>query len=262
MKGFFACLWAESLKVRKSKMFLGTILVFSFVAVMLGLLMFVAQHPEIAGRSATVSAKASVVGKGDWPSFFGLLIQCILSLGAMAFGIVTSWIFGREYSDRVVKDLLALPVSRFTIVTSKFFILFIWNVLLSLTLFMVAFITGLAVHIPGWSAEIVTPSIVVFTKSAILTILLCTPVALIASIGRGYLLPIGYVILTLIITQLVGVGMPGIAPYFPWAVPALCSGVAGQAAPPPCAAGYVIFGFTIIAGFLGTAAWWRFADQT
>jgi ABC-2 type transport system permease protein len=243
-------------------MFLGMIGIFSFIAVMLGLLMFVAHHPEISGRSAVLSAKTSVVGNGDWPSFFGLLIQSILSLGVMGFGIVTSWIFGREYSDRVVKDLLALPVSRLTIVISKFIVLVIWNVLLSLMMFIAALLTGLAVHIPGWSPEIVAPSFIIFAKSAILTMLLCTPVAFIASVGRGYLLPIGFVIFTLIITQLVGVGIPVFVPYFPWAFPALYSGLIGNAAPAPTMASVVIFSVTVVLGFFCTAAWWRFADQT
>jgi ABC-2 type transport system permease protein len=262
MKGLSASLWAEGLKVRRSKMFIGTMMIFFFIAVMLALLFLVARYPQLTGRSAIISAKTSVIGKGDWPSFLGLLIQCILSLGSMGFGLVTSWTFGREYSDRVIKDLLALPVSRFTIVVSKFIVIVIWSILLSAVLLTAGILTGLAVHIPGWSSEIAVHSIRVFANGTILTIFLCTPVAFIAGIGRGYLLPIGFVIIMLIITQLIGVGIPGIAPYFPWAVPALSSGVAGTAVPHPNVVGYIIFALTIIAGFFCTAAWWRYADQT
>jgi ABC-2 type transport system permease protein len=72
----------------------------------------------------------------------------------------------------------------------------------------------------------------------------------------------GFVIFTLIITQLVFVGIPGITPYFPWAIPAICSGVIGPEIPPPGAVSYIILGFTSVLGLFGTAAWWRFADQT
>ena len=262
MNGFGSALWVESLKVRRSKMLIGTVAVFAFIGIVMGLLMFVAQHPEISGRSATLSAKTSAIGKGDWPSFFGFLVQSILALGVMGFGIVTSWIFGREFSDRTVKDLLALPVSRFAIVSAKFAIGFIWNIALAATLLAAGMITGLALHVPGWSGGLVWPFLEVFTKSAILTILLCAPVALVAGVGRGYLLPVGFVILTLILTQLVGVGMPLAAQYFPWAFPALVSGAAGSALPHPGPASWTIYCATILLGFLGTVAWWQFADHT
>lgn len=263
MKGLYAALWAENLKMRRSKMFVATLLVFSFISILMGLLMYVAQHPEIAGRSATVSAKVSVLGNADWQSFFNLLIQSILALGAIGFGMVTSWVFGREYSDRVVKDLLALPVSRFNIVVSKFIIIIIWNILLALTLFVVGLLTGLAIRIPGWSGENALHAFIIFTGSSILTLLLCTPVAFIASLSRGYLLPIGFAILTLIVTNFVAIGVPNMMPYFPWAIPALYSGIAGrEALPQPGVVSYFILVSICILGFLGTAAWWRFADQT
>jgi ABC-2 type transport system permease protein len=263
MNGLLQSLWAESLKARKSKMFVITLMVFTFISIMMGLLMYVAQHPEIAGRSATVGAKTSIIGNADWASFLNLLIQCILALGSLGFGMVTSWIFGREYSDRVVKDLLALPISRFTIVASKFIITVIWCLLLALTLFAGGLLTGLAVHIPGWSIEKAVHAFRIFSGSSILTLMLCTPVAFIASASRGFLLPVGFAILMLIITNFVAVGLPNIMPYFPWAIPALYSGIAGREALPPAGAvSYFILFATGIIGFFGTTAWWRFADQT
>lgn len=262
MKGLLAALWTESLKVRKSKMLLATIIAFSFIAIMMGLLVLASKHPEIAGKSATISAKASAIGKADWPSYFDLLIQIILALGTLAFGIVSSWVFGREYSDRVIKDLLALPVSRSTIVLSKFIIVMIWSILLSLTLFAFGFLTGLAVNLADWSNKTFYHALVTFAGSSIFTILLCTPVAFVASFSRGYILPIAFAISTLIMTQFISIGAPSVMPYFPWAIPALYSGVAGAELPQPGVVSYIILGFTSISGLFGTAAWWRFADQT
>jgi ABC-2 type transport system permease protein len=262
MKGLLAALQTESRKMRKSKMLLATILIFAFIAIMMGLLMLIAKHPELVGRSPTLAAKARIVGSADWPSYFGLLIQTVLALGPMGYGIVAAWVFGREYSDRVIKDLLALPVSRFEIVLSKFIIILIWSAILSIILFILGLLTGLAVNIPGWSNELALHSLFVFSGSAVLTILLVTPVAFFACVGRGYLLPIGFAFLTLIITQLAGVGVPGIMADFPWAIPALSSGiVVGPEIPKVGALSFFLLGLTSFLGLAATAAWWRFADQ-
>jgi ABC-2 type transport system permease protein len=261
MKPLANALWAESLKIRKSKIFLITLFLFAFIGVMMGLLVLLGRHPEIAGRSAAMGAKASVVGSADWPSFWNLLNQVILSLGMMGFGVAASWVFGREYTDRVVKDLLALPVSRSTIVLSKTIVTAIWCVILSLLMWTVGLLAGLAFTIPHWSMQAARDGFATFMLSSSLTMLLCAPVAFVASLGRGYLLPIGFVLLSLIMTNLVGVGAPGFAPYFPWVFPALVSGVGGQAVPHPNAGSAIIFIATVIAGYAGTVLWWRYADQ-
>lgn len=262
MKGLLASVWAESLKVRKAKIFPITVVFFVFIAAMMGCMMYIVQHPELAGRSAAFEAKKPILGDGDWPSYLGLLIQIILALGPIGFGMVTSWVFGREYADRVAKDLLALPVSRTTIVFAKFIVIFFWCLLLTLTLVLSGLLVGLAIGLPGWSATEVFNAACLFLNSALLTVLLCTPVAYLACISRGYLLPVGFAILTLIMTNFVAIGLPNMMPFFPWAIPALYTGIAGRDLPQAEAVSYGILLVTSVAGSIGTVLWWRFADQT
>jgi ABC-2 type transport system permease protein len=223
--------------------------------------MLVAKHPEIAGNSAILSTKASFISKADWHGFFGLMLQMALTLGLVGPSIVTIWVFGREYSDRVIKDLLALPVSRVNIVLAKFVIAFIWSLLLMGLLFVCSLLTGLAVHLDGWTNELFLHNLKIYSVVTLMTILLFPVITLITCMSRGYLLPVGVTILVLISTQFIFLGMPSITPYFPWAVPGLVSGVAGPFSPKPEPISYVIFGFTTILGIAGTAAWWRYADQ-
>jgi len=261
MKKIQAALWMETLKVRRTNIFPISIYFFIFIGVMMGLLMFLSMHPEIANRSATINMKTSFLGGSDWTAFFNLLMQLILTLGVIGAGIITSWGFGREFSDRVGKDLLALPVTRSSIVVSKLIILFVWSILLSLIVLVAAMLTGLAVRIPGWIEGELFPFLKMYMVCAIFNALLITPVAFVASAGRGYMLPISFVILVIIVTQLLFVGVPGFSYWFPWALPALYSGVAGALVPPPGFFSYFIYTFTILAGLFGTIAWWRFADH-
>ena len=262
MNGLSPSLWAEALKVRRSKMFLITVIFFAFIACMMGLMMLVVRHPELAGRSAALSAKASFLGNGDWPSYLPLLVQVMLSLGPIGFGMVTSWVFGREYVDHTSKDLLALPVPRLAFVTAKLITILAWCLVLTLVFLITALLLALVMGLPGWSAVMVLHAYAIIVVSSLLTMLLCTPVAFLACLSRGYLLPVGFAIFTLILTNFVAIGLPGILPYFPWAVPALYTGMAGADLPPAGTISYIVLALTSIGGFLTTAVWWHKADQT
>jgi ABC-2 type transport system permease protein len=261
MKGLWVSIWAESLKVKKSAMFVGTILFFAFIGIMMGLLMFLARHPEIAGRTEIMAAKASMFGSGDWSSLMDVLIQIALTVSTLGFGLATAWVFGREYADKVIKDIIALPVSRTTIVFSKLVVVFAWCLVLTLVIFVSGSITGIFSGMPGWSAEVFLKGFSMFVACSMLNILLCPWVAFISSMGRGYLLSIAYLILTLIVTQLIFVGAPALATYTPWAFPALFSGIAGSAAPEVSFAAIAIYAAWAISGIVFTVAWWNYADQ-
>jgi len=261
MRGFKVALATELTKVLKSKMLWVTFIFFAFIAVMLGFLMLIAKHPEIGRNSEVFSMKASMISKADWPTYYLLLIQMVLTVGSLGPSIVAIWVFGREYSDRTIKDILALPVSRLNIVMAKLIVVFIWSLLLLILLYGFSIIMGLVINLDGWKTDLFSQNSIVYTVSALLTVLLFPVVAFITCISRGYLLPVGITILLMITTQFVFIGMPGLTPYFPWAVPGLFSGAAGPLSPKPETLSYIILGLTSLLGIAGTAAWWRYADH-
>jgi ABC-2 type transport system permease protein len=250
----------ECKKFFHSRVPLITMLALMIVPFMGGFFMFILKDPVLAQKMGVISAKAQIVGTADWPSFFGLLAQAVSIGGLLVFGFVTSWIFGREYSDRTIKDLLALPISRSAIVLSKFMVVFLWCLLLSTLVFALGLIVGYFVNMPGWSYEIVTNGLLVFTICAFLTILLSTPVALFASIGRGYLSPLGFLIFTLVFAQIVAA--TGYGQFFPWSIPALASGAAGSESATIESISIVIVLTTSIVGLISTTFWWRYVDQS
>ena len=261
MKIIFATLWAEYLKIRKSKMFWATILFFMFVSSMMGLLMFVQKYPEISNKLGMIGNKASMLrfGEPNWQNYFTLLIQGIAGVGLVGTGFITSWVFGREFSDHTIKDILALPVSRSTIVFSKFIVIVIWSVILSIVYLACGLMVGLLIDIPDWTGEIASNFAYTYTVTCILMIFLCTSVAFIATYGRGYMLPMGFVILTLIVANFSG--LVGLGPYFPWAIPGIYGTPTGAAGMQLNNASYIILIFTGLMGLIGTLALWRFSDQ-
>jgi len=125
--------------------------------------------------------------------------------------------------------------------------------------FVFGLIIGNVIGISGWSGEIIFQYANKFIVTSLLTFLLCTPIAFLASYSRGYLLPMGFVILTLIMANFTG--LVGLGPYFPWAIPGIYSTPASAEGMQLVISSYIIFASTSVLGFGGTIALWRYADQ-
>lgn len=257
MNHFFAALSVEALKVHKSKVTWIIAAAFTIAPLMAGLFMIILKNPELAESSGLVGAQAEFAGAADWPSYLGLFAQMIAVGGIFVFGFVTSWIFGREYTDRTVKDLLTLPYSRAVIVTAKFMVSFIVSFLLSVYILLIGFIIGWIIGLPGWSLDVVQYSLFIILIVTVLTILLSTPVAFFASFSRGYLAPLGFLVIALIFSQIIAA--IGYGAYFPWSVPALYSGMTGEHI--INLSGIIMIIITSLFGVFSTLFWWLYADQ-
>jgi ABC-2 type transport system permease protein len=261
MSRLTAALWAEALKARRSRLPWVTAIGFSLAPLMGGLFMLILKDPALARRFGILSAKAQLAGSAaDWSAYFGLLAQATAVGGSIVFGLIVIWLFGREYSDRTIKDLLALPTTRAEIVVAKFVVFVIWTAMLTALLIVLSLGIGGAIGLPGWSIGLAMYSAAQIGFVAILTLALVMPIAWVASAGRGYLPPVGFMILTLFLAQVIA--LLGWGAYFPWSVPALLSGAAGPGGQGLGVVSYLLVALTVLAGFVGTLAWWQYADQT
>lgn len=255
---FLSATQTEVLKIRKSKMIWITLAVFTVAPMMAGFFIFVLKNPELAKSSGLIGNKAQIFGVADWPSYLGMLAQIIAVGGILVFGFVTSWVFGREYADRTIKDLLTLPSHRMVMIMAKFLAVFLTNFLLSVYVILVGGIIRFFIQLPGWSMEMVFDKGVVLFVTTLLTLALSTPPAFLACYGRGYLAPIGFILFMVVIAQVIAAA--GYGSFFPWAVPALFSGVGGTGAELGAGSFFAVF-FTGLIGLAATVSWWLYADQ-
>lgn len=261
MNGFLPSLWAEALKTRRSKVPLFTAIGFSISPLMAGLFMIILKDPQAARSMGLITAKAQLVaGVADWPTFFSILTQAVAVGGAILFAIITAWVFGREFSDHTAKELLALPTSREAIVAAKFIVIAVWTLVLTVFIFLIGLLVGKLVVIPGWSEDLIRSASVDILGTAGLIIALLPFVALLASVGRGYLPPFGWTILTVVLAQIAAI--TGWGDWFPWSVPALFSGAAGPRSELIGLHSYMIVTLAGLIGLAATFYWWRNADQT
>ncbi|HEY5572772.1 MAG TPA: ABC transporter permease [Anaerolineales bacterium] len=260
MNAFLSAFWAEALKARRSKVSLLTVAAFSLLPIVDGLFMFILKNPERARAMGLINAKAQITaGVADWPTYFQVLLLGTAIGGAILFAFITAWVFGREFSDHTIKEILALPTPRGVIVGAKFVLTAAWMLGLSLLIFVIGLGIGMAVDIPGWSQELVESSFWSLMLVALLTFMLMPFVAWFASVGRGYLPPLGWAFLTMALAQIAIV--LGWGDWFPWSVPGLLSSLNGPRAEPIGMHSYVVVLLVFVAGIAAAFAWWQSADQ-
>lgn len=258
MKYLLPTLQVELLKIRKSKVIWITVAAFTLVPLIAGFFTFVLKYPEFAENYGLIDAESQIAGEASWPTYLSLLAQMIAVGGILIFGFVTSWLFGREYTDGTVNDLLALPYPRFVIVLAKFIAMCLTTLLMTIYIVLFGLLIGWLIDLPQWSDIIFMDGMRVLLVVTILTIILSTPVAFFASFGRGFLAPLGFVILLLVLSQIIAIA--GFGEYFPWSIPAIYSGVVEGG----MSLGWTnlsIILITSIIGLLSTLYWWLFADQ-
>jgi ABC-2 type transport system permease protein len=257
MHSFMDMLWIELRKAVRSRMPLWTALGYLFLPLGMTFLIFIARNPEISQKLGLLSAKANLAAFSatDWPSYLNLFAQIIAAGGFIFSVFAISWVFGREFADGTLKDLLAVPVRRANILLAKFAVVAAWSAALTIGVFMVGVVMGAILQLPGGTQDVILHSLTPITITACLMIAVVLPFAFFASIGRGYLLPVGIAILAAIMANLVVVA--GWGEYFPWAVPMLYAQGKSILAP----ISYWIVLLTGLVGMFGTYIWWKYADQ-
>jgi ABC-2 type transport system permease protein len=250
-------LWVEMRKALRSKMPLYTALGSLLMPLAMAFLLFVSRNPDISRKLGLISTKATIMSDmaATWPAYLALFAQILAMGGMILFVLAISWVFGREFTDGTLKDLLAVPVPRGSLLLAKFIVVTLWSVALAALLFGLGLGLGGLFHLPGGSMLILLQGCLRAAITSGLVIAAMLPFAFFASLGRGYLLPIGVCFIVLILANVVMAA--GWGEYFPWAVLAIYA--QGKEALP--AASFVIVLATGLVGLAGTYAWWKYADQ-
>jgi ABC-2 type transport system permease protein len=257
MNNLIDMIWIELRKAIRSRMPLWTCLGSLFMPFGVALLILIAKNPEISQKLGLVSAKANLMAytATDWSSYLVLFAEIISAGGFFFFVITVSWVFGREFVDGTLKDMLAVPVPRSSIVIAKFILVAAWCAVMAVIILIFGLIVGLILQLPGGSHSVILHGSTVAVITFCLTIAVVLPFAFFASVGRGYILPMALAVLTLITANLIMV--VGWAEYFPWAVLILYAQDPGSLKP----ISYWIVLITSVAGMLATYLWWKYADQ-
>jgi ABC-2 type transport system permease protein len=259
MKDMHASLVVEAVKAWRSMIFRVTIAATCFISSMLCLMMYLVRNPELLPPGILKTKVAIAAIGSDWPAYLGFSEMAGGAIGIILYGFVFSWIFGREYGDRTMKDTLSLPVSRASIVISKLIAAAVWSGLLGCLMFVLGLASGALLGLPGWSDGLLREFARIFFGSTLLSIMLGSPAAFVASAARGVLPAIAFMIACLGLANFFG--NIGLGPYFPWTIPMLYTGAVGSSGSQLPPVSYLIVWVTCLAGIAGTIVFWMYADQ-
>ena len=261
MTGFAAAARTELLKARRSRVPWLVAAGFSIAPIVAALFMLILKDPDAARRLGILGTKAAITaGTADWPTMLSMLAQAVAIGGGVLLAFLTSWVFGREFSDRTLRGLLATPTSRAAIVVAKAVVIVGIGGITIAWVILLGFVAGAVVGLPGWSAPDARTAVARMAGAGLLTLALQPVTALVASAGRGYLAGLGWAVLTVAASQILAVLGLGVA--FPWAVPALVAGAGGTDLSDVPGASVVLVVATGLAGLLATIWWWRRADHS
>jgi ABC-2 type transport system permease protein len=207
--------------------------------------------PIMMGVGNVLSSDAGGV---TWELYLTGLLDTLAPLGLIGYTFVAAWVFGREFADRTIKDLLAKPVSRAKIVLSKFLVILAWCLLLSVYMFAVGFAVGAIMGVEGGSASFISGLFFKFLITSLLYIFVTAPTILLANVTKGYLAPLGLILIIVILSNVLA--SFGFAPYFPWTIPSVFQSTGSLQL-----SSILILAYTGIIGIAGTFAWWRYAEQ-
>lgn len=251
----------ELLKLRRSKITWLTWLAFSIAPVVGGLFMWILKEPDRARALGLLGTKAQVAGgSADWPSFAAALVQMTCVGGMVLTAVIATYVFGREYSDRTAKNMLALPVRREMFVIAKLLVVALWFAVLVAAIFVEGVAIGLALDLPAFSWGLLGRTAGDVALSAAMCCLLVPPVAWIATLGRGYLPPLGFAIVTFVLGNVFAA--TGWGKWFPYAIVPLFTGIAGPRVSMLEPGSYVVVLLVFAAGIAATVWQVRSADDT
>jgi len=220
-----AAIRVEALKLVRSPV--GTIGTLALVAGTLALLGGITA--TLADGNPALTGKLGAAATLDWNGLLASAAQITAAGGLLGFGVVLSWIFGREFTDGTITGLFALPVSRSRIALAKLTVYAAWSIAVSVLLTLGILALGFLLHY-GTPTTDDWAHLARQGTLAILTAAVAVPVAWIASVTRSLLASVGGAIALVIIAQ-VGV-LSGAGGWMPFAAPALWAMSSGTAVTP------------------------------
>lgn len=258
---FFAVLGTELLKLRRSRVPPLTLLAFGLGPVGAGFFMWIVMEPDRAAGMGLMGAKADLVAlEPSWAGYLTMITQMVGIVGGLLLAVIAAYVYGREYTEGTAKNLLALPLPRWWIVVAKLVVVALWWLALLVVILVETWGVAVALALPRYSGAALADGVGDVLLAGLVVFLLTPVVAWLATVGRGYLPPLGFAMLALVLGNVLGA--TGWGKWFPWSIVPLFAGVAGPRVEVLAPGSIFVVIATFAVGVGATIAQVRWADNT
>jgi bacitracin transport system permease protein len=184
-------------------------------------------------------------------------LYTLLLIGVPLYGVVTAYLFNREFLEDTLKNLLTIPVSRTRLIISKIITLFIWIMLLTIVAWVLALLLGMLGQFKGLNPSLIVNSLGDFATGGILLFILSTPIIFIAVLTNNFVPTIILSIVIILINVISGSSEH--RGLFPWAA---AVDIANDTLPTkyPAEISYIAISVTAIFGLIATILYLKNTD--
>lgn len=258
---FLQVMITEFMKLRRSKVTWLSLGAMSVGPLGIAFFMWILKEPGRAQQLGLVGKKATISGLSPtWTGYLSVIPVFIGIGGLILMTFVVAYVFGREYADGTAKNMLALPIERYWFVAAKFIVVTVWWAILVAIVLIEIIVFGIVLGLNGFIMAVLIETIRLSLIMALMTLVLSPVAAWITVLGRGYMPPLAFVMMMLIVGNILA--KTEWAKWFPWAILPLYVGVLGQAVHTLPTGSIVILALTSIAGIAATVLQLQYADNT
>ncbi len=147
-------------------------------------------------------------------------------IATLIFGLITTYIFSREYQEHTLENMLTIPVTRTEVIINKMVLLFIWIIFLMLFTFGFTILLNYIGIFIDLRLMILIKFFRIYLLTGILHFALIPMAAFIALVSKSYIYSIGFGIVVTIMSLVITNTKYG--EVFPWALPYLLAGYEGD----------------------------------
>ncbi|UAC49721.1 ABC transporter permease [Bacillus aquiflavi] len=239
-------LFTEFLKLKRAKMIIISIL----GAAVAPFIVVVATYVHMKTKQPTEAILFEEL-------FYQTNLYTVLVIGVPLYGVVTAFLFNREYTEDTLKNLLTIPVPRISFIISKILLLFIWITMLTLVSWGFTLLLGVLGQFEGLSFSLIGESFKQFFTGGFLLFILSMPIIFITLVMKNY---VPTIIFTIVITLInIMTANSEHRDLFPWAAAGdIANNTLLSTYPPQYS--YIAIIFTSIIGFIATIVYLKKID--